>query len=123
MSLSPRQRVAAALAAQELQQQTACAPVPHFCGCQPLPLEERPTGEATLLPCGQRSVKDFGKLVPPVQELVRTGATLATTPITQQPLTRTELESERASLLREARIIGRRLRQVNEELESLPPAA
>ena len=122
-TLSPRERVAAALALQESQQVAAYTPPPTQCPCHPLPLAERPTGEAAILPCGQQSIKPFEKLVGPAQELVLTGAALATTPITQQPLTRGELEREQNSLLREARTIDRRLRQISDELESLPPAA
>lgn len=121
-TLSPRERVAAALLLQESQMAAACAPTPA-CGCQPLPLAERPTGAAAILPCGQQSIKPFEKLVGPAQELVLTGAALATTPLTQQPLTRAELEREQNSLLREARTIGRRLGQISDELLSLPSAA
>lgn len=121
-TLSPRERVAAALLLQESQMAAACAPRPA-CGCQSLPLAERPTGAATILPCGQRSIKPFEKLAGPVQELVLNGATLGTTPLTPQPRTRAELKREQTSLLREARIIDRRLGQISDELLRLPPAA
>jgi hypothetical protein len=90
----------------------------------PLPLAERPTGQEARYPRGTHTVKPFEQLPGLAQELVLSGgATLATTPLTQRPLTRQELESERKSLEREAATIANRLRQIAAELLDLPTAA
>jgi hypothetical protein len=90
----------------------------------PLPLAERPTGEAALYPRGQPTVKPFEKLAGPAKELVLSGGeTVSTASLTPQPLTRTELEREQKCLAREAAAIARRQRQIEDELLSLPTAA
>ena len=90
----------------------------------PLPLTERPSGAESLLPSGNHCVKPFEKLIGPAQELVLSGGeTLSTAVFTPQPLTRAELAREQKCLEREAATIANRLRQIGDELLSLPTAA
>jgi hypothetical protein len=131
---TPRQRVAAALAAQQAQLQASVTPffeesictaeVPVRTLAVPIPLAERPAGEAAQFPTGRPCVKPFERLPALTQELVASGgATLSTTPFTVPPLDRVELQRERSCLEREAATITRRLRQISQELLGLPSIA
>jgi hypothetical protein len=109
---TPRQRLAAALAAQQVVLPVAVVePTPVPClPAIPLQVNERPTGRAAHSPAGQQRVKDFDKLSGPAQELVRSGGvSMRTAHLSAQPATRAELERERACLLREAGVVDRRL--------------
>jgi hypothetical protein len=128
---TPRQRVAAALAVQQAQLQASVNPLVEEATwltepairtmAVPIPLDERPAGEAAQFPTGRPCVKPFERLPAVTQELVASGgATLSTTPFTVPPLDRVQLQHERSCLEREAATITRRLRQISEELLGLP---